>query len=64
VVVESALPMAGHDREDADVPVGHVDLSPGVGIGSAIARATGRLSERSSSETRRNPRTRSALRTG
>jgi hypothetical protein len=61
VLVEPPSAAAGHHREDARVSVGHGDLSPNVGTGSATACATRRPSEWSSSETRRNPRTRSAL---
>jgi hypothetical protein len=64
VFVESALVVARHVFKDAQVCIGHFDVSLCVGKGSATARATGRLSERASSETRRNPRTCSALRTG
>jgi len=64
VLIELALVVAGHHLKGAQVSVGHVDVSLEVAMGSATATATGRLSERSSSETRRNPRTCSALGTG
>jgi hypothetical protein len=64
VVVEPALAATGDQRKDADMSVGHGDLSLEVGIRNATASATGRLSERMPSETSRNPMTRSALATG